>query len=64
MAQPNTNDLKQRGSQSTITNTVETRVNGVPTKETITTKTVDSELIYKNGEWNQQETKTEETNNL
>ena len=64
MAQPTENDLKQRDSQSTITNTVITRVNGVPTKETISTRTIDDEMIYKDGAWREQDETTTATNNI
>ena len=64
MAQPNENATRKRGSESTLTNTTRVRKNGVTTKEVTVTKAVDGELIYKNDKWNQQETKTEETNNL
>ena len=64
MAQPNENDLKQRDSQSTITRTVVNRVNGVATTETVTTRTTEDELIYKNGKWTQQGEETVDINNL
>ena len=64
MAQPSTNDLKQRQSNSTVKNKTTVKVNGVPTTETTITKIVDDELIYQNGNWSQQETITEVTNNL
>ena len=64
MAQPTENDLKQRDSQSTITNTVITRVNGVAVKETISTRTIDDEMIYKDGAWREQDETTKQENNI
>lgn len=64
MAQPTENSIRERDSQSTITNTTIHRVNGVPVKEVVTTRTSDDELIYQDGVWTQQETETTVTNNL
>ena len=64
MAQPTINSKRDRESQSTVTNTTVVRVNGIPTKEVVTTITVDDELIYTATGWKQQETENTVTNNL
>lgn len=64
MAQPTIDSKRDRESQSTVVNKVVTRVNGVPTTETVTTKTVDDELIYTTNGWKQQNTETETITNL
>ena len=64
MAQPTINSKRDRESQSTVINTTVVRVNGIPTTETVTTITVDDELIYTAEGWRQQETETTVTNNL
>ena len=62
MAQPNTDDLKQRQTQSNTTYISVTRVNGVPTITQEITKSVDDKMIYTDDGWKQQETET--INNL
>ena len=64
MAQPSIDSKRERDSQSTVVNKVITRVNGVPTTETVTTVVTDDELTYTADGWKQQETETEVTNNL
>lgn len=59
MAQPSTDDLKERDSQSTVINKSTIRVNGVPVKEVISTKTITGELVYRDNKWKQQEEEIE-----